>query len=65
MIKWEYRVYPIKATGTTTLQIGQEINQMGFDGWELVTVQSVNSGKGELLLHYFKREKVVRGPIDA
>ena len=68
MVKWEYKVLPLK----TRVHIDQfaeerkpvikgvqdELNVLGKDGWELVSVQNIRLEDGRLFtVAYLKRQK--------
>lgn len=63
MKKYEYKTFKTKPEGTwrTNVESGKleaEMNQMGSEGWELVSVMDTNWGQGatnEIIL-FFKRE---------
>jgi hypothetical protein len=68
LVKWEYRVLPIKTKvridrfateKKPTIDIVQdELNVLGKDGWELVTVQNIRLEDGKLFtVSYLKRQK--------
>jgi hypothetical protein len=51
-VKWEYRVKFIKVPRTqATAVVSGELNELGEDGWELVSVVEV----GGILMAAFKR----------
>ncbi len=69
MVKWEYKVLPLK----TRVHIDQfaeerkpvikgvqdELNVLGKDGWELVSVQNIRLEDGRLFtVAYLKRQKL-------
>ena len=68
MVKWEYKVIPIKthvhsdrfATDKKPVieSVQDELNVLGKDGWELVSVQNIRLEDGRLFtVAYFKRQK--------
>ena len=63
MTKWEYKVIEFDARGAMGGLIDQEkmelkLNELGKDGWELVTSYSTNQGYGSSrkLVYTLKRE---------
>lgn len=58
MKKFEYKVENIKAFGVTSLVLTKEhenkFNSLGEEGWELVTLNSLNNTRN--LIAVFKRE---------
>lgn len=68
MVKWEYRVLPLKTKVRVdrfatekkpTIDIVQdELDVLGKDGWELVSVQNIRLEDGKLFtVAYLKRQK--------
>ena len=68
MLKWEYMVIPIKTRVhldrfTTERKpviesVQDELNVLGEDGWELVSVQNIRLEDGRLFtVAYLKRQK--------
>lgn len=68
MIKWEYKVLPQKTKvhadrlvtdGKPVIDsIQNELNALGNDGWELVSVQNIRLEDGRLFtVAYLKRQK--------
>ncbi len=68
MAKWEYKVLPIKTRvhadrlvteGKPVIDsIQNELNALGKDGWELVSVQNIRLEDGRLFtVAYLKRQK--------
>ena len=68
MVKWEYKVLPIKTRvhadrliteGKPVIEsIQKELNVLGKDGWELVSVQNIRLEDGRLFtVAYLKRQK--------
>lgn len=68
MVKWEYRVLPLKTRvhadrlvieGKPVIEsIQSELNVLGKDGWELVSVQNIRLEDGRLFtVAYLKRRK--------
>jgi hypothetical protein len=69
MIKWEYKVVPIKtqihsdhfqADRKPIIEdVQKDLNSMGNEGWELVTVQDINLPDGRMFtVAYLKRQTV-------
>ena len=48
--KWEYHLYQ----GTNSLAMELGLNTLGNDGWELVAIRSMGTGR---VIHYLKRQK--------
>jgi hypothetical protein len=68
LVKWEYKVLPIKTKvhadrliteGKPIIEsIQNELNALGKDGWELVSVQNIRLEDGRLFtVAYLKRQK--------
>lgn len=68
MVKWEYKVLPLKTRvhadrlitdGKPVIDsIQSELNVLGKDGWELVSVQNIRLEDGRLFtVAYLKRRK--------
>ena len=68
MVKWEYKVMPLKTRVhidhfTTEKKpvlkgVQDELNVLGKDGWELVSVQNIRLEDGRLFtVAYLKRQK--------
>ena len=68
MVKWEYKVLPLKTRVhvdrfTTERKpviegVQNELDDLGKDGWELVSVQNIRLEDGRLFtVAYLKREK--------
>ena len=68
MVKWEYKVLPLKTRvhadrlvteGKPVIEsIQNELNALGKDGWELVSVQNIRLEDGRLFtVAYLKRRK--------
>jgi len=68
LVKWEYKVIPIKTRVhldhlTTEAKpviesVQDELNVLGEDGWELVSVQNIRLEDGRLFtVAYLKRQK--------
>lgn len=63
MKKYEYKIFKTKPEGVWKTKVESdkleaEINKMGSEGWELVSVMDTNMGHGhtnEIIL-FFKRE---------
>jgi len=58
MARWEYLYFTDPEKETSTLHPPghkEKLNELGNDGWELVSVVSDQTGKVQKL--YFKREK--------
>lgn len=58
MARWEYLYFTDAEKETSTLHPPahkEKLNELGKDGWELVSVVSDQTGKVQKL--YFKREK--------
>jgi len=69
LVKWKYRVLPLKtkvrvdhfATGEkpTIENVQDELDVLGKDGWELVSVQNIRLEDGRLFtIAYLKRQKL-------
>ena len=63
MTKWEYKVIEFDSRGAMGGLIDQEkmelkLNELGKDGWELITAYSTNQGYGSSrkLVYTLKRE---------
>ena len=68
MVKWEYKVLPLKTRvhadrliteGKPVIEgIQKELNVLGKDGWELVSVQNIRLEDGRLFtVAYLKRQE--------
>jgi hypothetical protein len=68
LVKWEYKVIPIKTRvhldrstteGKPIIEsVQDELNVLGEDGWELVSVQNIRLEDGRLFtVGYLKRQK--------
>jgi len=68
LVKWEYKVFPVKThvhsdRSTTDRKpiiesVQDELNVLGKDGWELVSVQNIRLEDGRLFtVAYLKRQK--------
>ena len=68
MVKWEYKVLPLKTKvrvdrfttekKPTIASIQDELNILGKDGWDLVSVQNIRLEDGRLFtVAYLKRKK--------
>jgi len=68
LVKWEYKVMPLKTKvrmdhfatekKPTIDSVQDELNVLGNDGWELVSVQNVRLEDGRLFtVAYLKRQK--------
>lgn len=68
MVKWEYKVLPLKTRvhadrlvtdGKPVIEsIQNELNVLGKDGWELVSVQNIRLEDGRLFtVAYLKRRR--------
>jgi hypothetical protein len=68
LVKWEYKVLPIKTRvhadrliteGRPVIEnIQNELNALGKDGWELVSIQNIRLEDGRLFTAaYLKRQK--------
>ena len=68
MVKWEYKVLPLKtkvhagrliAEGKPSIEsVQNELDVLGKDGWELVSVQNIRLEDGRLFtVAYLKRQK--------
>jgi len=68
LVKWEYRVLPLKtkvhvdhftAEKKPTIEgVQDELNVLGTDEWELVSVQNIRLESGRLFtVAYLKRQK--------
>ncbi|RLI41236.1 hypothetical protein DRO69_11825 [Candidatus Bathyarchaeota archaeon] len=69
MVKWEYKVMPLKtkvhidhfaAEKKPVIEsVQDELNVLGEDGWELVSVQNIRLEDGKLFtVAYLKRQKL-------
>lgn len=69
MIKWEYKVVPVKtqihsdhfqAESRPVMEdVQKDLNTLGNEGWELVTVQDVRLADGRMFtVAYLKRQSV-------
>ncbi len=69
MVKWEYKVLPLKTRvhadrlvtdGKPVMEsVQNELNVLGKDGWELVSVQNIRLEDGRLFtVAYLKRRKL-------
>jgi len=69
LIKWEYKVVPIKTQihsdhfqvdrKPIIEDVQKDLNAMGNEGWELVTVQDINLPDGRMFtVAYLKRQTV-------
>jgi len=67
MVKWEYKVLPLKTKvyvdrfttekKPTIESIQDELNALGKDGWDLVSVQNIRLEDGRLFtVAYLKRQ---------
>ena len=70
MVKWEYTVLALKTKvhvsrherekNPTIQNIQKELNDLGEEGWELVSVQNIRLETGMLFtVAYLKRKKVI------
>jgi len=68
LVKWEYKVIPIKTRvhldhfateGKPVIEsVQDDLNVLGEDGWELVSVQNIRLEDGRLFtVAYLKRQK--------
>ena len=68
LVKWEYKVLPLKTKvradrlvteGKPTIEkIQNELNILGKDGWELISVQNIRLEDGRLFtVVYLKRQR--------
>ena len=68
MVKWEYIVIPLKTKvhssrherekNPTIEKVQKELNALGEEGWELVSVQNIRLETGNLFtVSYLKRQK--------
>jgi hypothetical protein len=68
LVKWEYKVLPLKTRvhadrlvteGKPVIEsIQNELNALGKDGWELVSIQNIRLEDGRLFtVAYLKRQK--------
>jgi len=68
MVKWEYIVLALKTKihvnrsdrekNPTIQNVQNKLNELGSEGWDLVSVQNVRLETGSLFtVAYFKREK--------
>ena len=68
MVKWEYKVIPIKTrihsdhfeSGSKPVMddVQNDLSLLGKDGWELVSVQDISLKDGRMFtVAYLKREK--------
>jgi hypothetical protein len=69
-VKWEYKVLPLKTKvrvdrfavekKPTIESIQDELNVLGKDGWDLVSVQNIRLEDGRLFtVAYLKRKKII------
>jgi len=69
LVKWEYKVLPLKTKvrvdhfvtdGKPVMEsIQNELNILGKDGWELVSVQNIRLEDGRLFtVAYLRRQKL-------
>jgi hypothetical protein len=69
LVKWEYKVLPLKTKvrvdrfatekKPTIESIQDELNILGKDGWDLVSVQNIRLEDGKLFtVAYLKRQKL-------
>jgi hypothetical protein len=70
LVKWEYKVLPLKTKvrvdrfavekKPTIESIQDELNVLGKDGWDLVSVQNIRLEDGRLFtVAYLKRKKII------
>lgn len=68
-VQWEYRVVPIKTRihsgsmggdGKPTIEdVEKDLNVLGKEGWELVSVQATSTQDGRIFtIVYLKRQKM-------
>jgi len=68
LVKWDYKVLPLKTrihvdrltTETKPIieSVQDELNDLGKDGWELVSIQNIRLEDGRLFtVAYLKRQK--------
>jgi ribosomal protein S24E len=68
LVKWEYKVLPLKTKVhssrherekiPTIEKVQKELNALGEEGWELVSVQNIRLETGRLFtVSYLKRQK--------
>jgi len=68
LVSWEYKVLPLKTrvhvdrfatAGKPVIEgVQKELNDLGKDGWELVSVQNIRLEDGRLFtVAYLKRQK--------
>jgi hypothetical protein len=70
LLKWEYKVVPIKTRiridhfeGTKPVMddVQNDLNILGKEGWELVTVQDISLQDGRMFtVAYLKRQEISR-----
>ena len=71
MVKWEYRVIPIKTQIHSDQfhadrkpvidDVQNDLNALGNEGWELVSIQDIHMSDGRMFtVAYLKRQKRMR-----
>jgi hypothetical protein len=58
MKKYEYLVHGLEANETekTRAELTESLDNLGEQGWELISVSPITHTGGEISLFYFKRE---------
>ena len=53
MIRWEYTTVAVEASFTAKKKWGEllvELNRLGAQGWEVITMTAIGTGGGQVLL---------------
>jgi hypothetical protein len=68
-VKWEYKVLPLKTKVSvdhfqtekkpTIARIQDELNLLGKDGWDLVSVQNIRLEDGRLFTVAYLKRKII------